>query len=198
MNVYVKLGLVLGIVLALAASVRWVVGEVEEGKRAAYDAGRKEALLEVAQRDNKNLAEARAEIDRLRNQAQEQEAHHAEAMVALDEEATRRVADAEARKEQFVSDVVSGRLRLFDRAARRADAGCPGSGGSSPRTAVAAGSVGDAAGGAELSPALAGFLVSEAGRANKVVAKVTYLQGVVREYLATCNGTPAAAGVSSH
>jgi hypothetical protein len=181
MNIYVKLGLILAIVLAVGAGVYWTNNQIEHGKKVAYNAGRDEALLNVARRDNKQLVDAQNEIKRLRAQAAAQEAEHQQRMVELDQKATRELSNERKRRDDFIGDVAAGRIRLFDPAARRADTGCPGGGVETEATDVATGRVGNGARGAELSGALASFLGSEANRADQVVHKVVYLQGVVRE-----------------
>jgi hypothetical protein len=186
-NVYVKLGLILAIVLSLAGSVVWVKSEYDQAITAAKESERAKTLLETARRDNEQLAQARAEIDRLRAKVVVQEAEHQQRMVEMDQKATRELANERKRRDDFIGDVAAGRIRLFDPAARRADAECPSGGVETEAKDIATGRVGNGARGAELSGALASFLGSEANRADQVVHKVAYLQGVIREYMKVCN-----------
>jgi hypothetical protein len=178
---HLKLGLILGIVLAIGAAGVWVKSSYDRAIAAAQKFGRDAALLSVARRDNKQISEALAEIKRLRATVAAQEAEHQQRMTELDQKATRELSNERKRRDDFIGDVAAGRIRLFDPAARRADAKCPGSGVEAESTDVATGRVGNGARGAELSGALASFLGSEANRADQVVHKVVYLQGVVRE-----------------
>lgn len=194
MTTAIKLGVVFAILALLGGGIVWWNGKIEAGKKEAYAAGHKAALLEVAQRDNKQLVGAQAEIRRLTIAVRDLEAAHQERIAAMDEEATRRVADAEKRKDGFIRDVVTGRIRLFDPGRRRADCPRPSGGGAAEGEAVAAGSVGNGAGGTELSAEFAGQLTSEAGRADKLVEKVTYLQNYAREALRVCNAKEPPSG----
>lgn len=187
-----KLGLVLAAIALLYVGVGWVNSEIEEGKRVAHDAGRRAALLEVAQRDNEQLLEAQAEFARLTAAADALERGHEEEMAALDLDLTRRLRDVEARKDRFVGDVVAGRIRLYD-PGRAADSCGAGRGDGTEATATAGPRLDHGAGGAELSPALGSFLGSEAARADKVVLKLTACQGTVRSYLTTCNADTVSA-----
>lgn len=164
------------LVAGFYAFISYVSGVEKKADKAGYD----RAMLLVAQRDNKQLTEAQGTILRLQKEKADLEAQHAAAVVAADEEATRRVADVERRKDAFVSDVVAGRIRLFDPGKGKADASCPGGGGGTGPTTVAGAGVDHGAGGTELSPELAKFLGEEASRADKVVVKLTACQAILR------------------
>lgn len=183
---FAKLVLVLLIVVAITALLTTVHGWWTDFTDGLVERGRDEIRLQVAQDRNKRLVAAQAEITRLNDAVRALERDNAAAITRLDKEKTDEIAKIEARKERFVADVAAGRIRLYD-PGRTSGAGCPGGGGSSAPTAVAATGVGDGAGGGELSPALAGFLGGEAARADKVVVKLTTCQGIVTEYLRTCS-----------
>lgn len=185
---HMQIALAVAAVIVLAAAV--VALNVYLDRRDARNvaAGRAAALLEVARRDNEQLARAQAEIDRLTAERELVERSHAAQLAKLDQQWTRRVADVEARKERFVGDVVAGRIRLFDHGRKPDDCGA-GRARDQAGKADAAASVGDAAGGSELSGPLAQFLGSEASRADAIVLRLTAAQDLLREYLRVCNAS---------
>lgn len=175
--VHLAMGLVaLGLIAAIVLAVR---GYLDNVRDEAYKAGRASALLEVAQRDNKALAEATRAIVALHKEKERLEAAHAAQVAKADADGRREIANVEARKERFIADVTAGRIRLFD-PGRRADAACPGGGDGAAPTAVAAAGVGDGARAGELSGQTAQFLLGEAARADAVVVKLTAAQKLIQ------------------
>ena len=167
-------------VLLVVSGLIWGVKRYIDGvDRKGYERGQKETLLTVAERDNRALVAAHARIEELKALVQKKEDDHAEAIAMIDRDKTREVANVEARKERFIGDVVSGRIRLFDPGTR--DTGCaPGGGGEGPAARGGAG-VDPRAGGSQLSDELGGFLVREAARADKVALTLQACQRIVEE-----------------
>lgn len=164
MTAQIKLVIVL-VVLGLAGAGFWYYGHW------MYGEGKKAAELTVAQRDNKDLIAARAEVSKLNADVRALEDQHAIEVAAIDTQGQEELRRVQAAKEKFVGDVVAGRIRLFDPYTR-----CPGNSADSASKVASALSVGDAARGAELSKPLANFLIGEASRADQVVVKLTTCQ----------------------
>lgn len=141
-----------------AERVRWQAREAEELRRA-------QALLLAEQAKRRKI---------------EQQA--AEAIEAAEKRRIQEVADAEARKERFVADVVSGRIRLFDpcRAAARQDTG---GGGAASAPAHAPGA--DA--GADLRRAYAQRVGRSIELGEQADTVIRGLQGVVKAYRKACS-----------
>src|SRR5690606_27603428 len=109
-QLYVALGAVLLLALLLAAFA-WYVGKV---RAEAYEAGEVAERGRWQARESEELRKANAALAAARARIAEVERNAAEAIAAEEKRRLKEVADAEARKERFVSDVVAGRIRLFD------------------------------------------------------------------------------------
>lgn len=164
------------VVLAALAVAAWRL-EVH-GETVGYD----RAAKEIAVRDNEQLRRVQGELEALRKDAAVRHRQHELEVAAIDTEGQRKIREIEHGKDQFVSDIVAGRIRLFDPNASAACRGEPAAG-----TAAAATGVDHGAGGGGLSEQATLFLLGEAARADKVVVKLTACQ---RELLAdrkACN-----------
>jgi hypothetical protein len=179
----VEVVVVLAVIVALAAGAWWLEAH---GERV----GEERARLAYAQRDNEQLARVAKELQALRSENERLQDEHLAEVAAIDAEGQRKLREVDGAKDRFVSDVVAGRIRLFqpDRVSS-----C---GGDRPDGAArAAPGVDHGAGGSQLrdETALSLFLIGEAARADKVVVKLTACQ---RELLAdrkACNATGSAA-----
>lgn len=162
-------GTVFLILAAVVALALW------HGWRYAESVGYERASLEMAARDNVQLLAANAKIQELEKERERKETEHAMAIVAIDTDGEAKLKEVTRAKDQFVSDVVAGRIRLHD----PGNKGCPAGGGDSDRTALAGPGVDHGAGGGELSAEAGRFLLEEAARADAVVVKLTACQRVL-------------------
>lgn len=133
------------------------------------------AMGEVAARDNERLVKAQARIRELEKDKSDLEARHAAEIEAIDHEGLEELRRVTSAKDRFVSDVVAGRIRLFDPGHKP----CPGGGGSPPAEAPATASVDHGASAGGLSVEASRFLLEEAGRANTVAVQLRACQNVV-------------------
>ena len=172
-------GLAVLLVAALIGVAAWYV---EGQKRQAYSAGQQAERAAWQSLESAKLLAANKRIRALEAERAAREAAHADALAAIDREKSKEVANVEARKERFVSDVVAGRIRLFDPGARS----CPRGGGDEGAAPRAGAGVGDGEGGGELSGPLAQFLIGEAARADKVVVRLSACQRILEEDRKVC------------
>lgn len=182
-------GVALLIIVGLVAGGILYVQHVRSSAYAEGEtAGRKAALLQVAQRDNEQLVAARAEIAKLTANKEALERTAAQRVAAIDKEGRDALKALEGKHGQFLNDLFAGRVRLPGQG--RPDAGCSG-GGDRPATEVAgAAGVGNGTAGAQL-PAEAGrFLGTEATRANAVAVQLTACQKIVIADREACNRSP--------
>lgn len=157
---------------------------LDNARKEGYDAGHKAAMLTVAQRDNKQLADVQAELVQLQAAKDAMEKEHAEKVAQLDKEGTNAVRKVEKERDAARRDAARYAGRLRD-PGRTTDAGCPGGGGSAPPTVVAGAGVdhGEAGkAGAELSEQAGAFLRGEASRADEVV----FAHNIMVEQLGAC------------
>lgn len=143
------------------------------------------ALAERVQwqaRENDELRQANAAIVAARARVGELERRAAEDLAARDANHQEEIADVQAAKDRFVSDVVAGRVRLFDpNRASGKDAPCD-----RRPEAAAAGGERDGEARAELSAEAARFLFGEASRADAVVLQLAEAQATIETYRRTC------------
>lgn len=148
-----------------------------DGVRAeALDAGRRAALLEVAERDNKQLQAVQARVLELRAELEAQEARHRAEVARIDQEGTHDLRKVELERDaaRRAAREYAGRLRD---PGRTEAAACPAGGGADPAAAALAGAgvdprgAGAEAPGVELSQAAGAFLRAEADRADELVAE---------------------------
>lgn len=124
----------LGIVAALLFAAKAYIDKVRDD---AFAAGRKSALFEVAQRDNKDLAAALDRVGELEKQKAALEAAHRERMAQIDQKHQEDIADVHAKKDRVIAEL---RTRRLHDARGQTDAGCtPGSGSAGARAPDAAG-----------------------------------------------------------
>lgn len=161
---------VLGIAAAMFFAAKSYVDKV---RAEAHKAGRDEALLEVARRDNAQLTEAREKIMQLQAEKDAREAAHVAEVARIDEEGTNALRKVEAERDAARRNAARylGRLRDPGRTAT-ADASCSGGNRVSPAAPVASPGVDHGAQGTqgtELSLEAGEFLRAEADRADAVV-----------------------------
>lgn len=133
--------LVIGVAIVglIAAAVIWHRSIAQHAHEDAVREGRKAALLEVAQRDNAQLAAAQQRILELQADKARLEGERRQAVAAIDAQREREVRDVHASKDRIISCLRDDacRLRYLGRAA---DAGCPvGDRGGRARASGAAG-----------------------------------------------------------
>lgn len=162
MNVKLMMGIALFLGIVGAAS--WF-----------YHTGGKAAKLDVVKEQNVELQDAVKRIHELEETIRQQEMDMELAVAAIDEKYQRELTDAKKRTDGFIDDVMSGRLRLWDKGAR-----CGKPAVHFDPTATVPTSVGDGETGAELSEELERFLELEAARADKVVIQLTACQEIIR------------------
>lgn len=194
--VWLYFGAAVGVAGALWFAVVQFNSWVEDGKQAAAEAERKAVLLEVAQRDNKQLATAQVRILELEAEKAALERAHDARVAAIDKEGIDGLRKIEAERDAARSVARGYERRLRDPGTRppgecRPDGGGGGNGEALARAGVDLG-VGTAAGG-ELSDSAGGFLRSEADRADEVVhacnrsvVKLTACQKIIQEDRKTC------------
>jgi len=163
----------LGLVTALFFGAKaWV-----DGVRAdALKAGRDAALLEVAQRDNAQLAAVQKRVLELQAELAAAEERHRTEVARIDQEGTDELRKVERQRDaaRRAARDYAGRLRDPGRAQAHA---CPAPGGGDPAPEALAGAgvgareAGAAAPGAELSQAAGDFLRAEADRADELVGE---------------------------
>lgn len=118
----VALGILAGVAFAAKAYV-------ENVRKEGVADGRKAALLEVAQRDNAQLAGALARVKVLEDEKDAEETAHRLAMQSIDTAHQEELARVHANKDSVIAGLRSGARRMR-RSAGSADPGCPGGRGS--------------------------------------------------------------------
>lgn len=141
--------------------------------RAGASAARESAELEQRRKD----AIAHAEIVNQKLRADEAE-HFASAQIARAEQAYEETRNVQKKNDQLAADLRAGRERLYIQVAN-----CNARIDGLPAAAARAGS-GDAAGTAELPPALAGDLVALADECSDLANRLTLAQQVIRAWQA--------------
>jgi hypothetical protein len=141
-----------------------------------YHQGRSSEQLIEARDDNAELLAAQKRIQELENEVRQQEHDHSVEMANIDQQYQKELNDGKKRSDSFIDDVMSGRLRLWDKHAR-----CGKDTGSAVSEATTSASVGDGTTGAELSEELERFLELEAGRADEIVIQLTACQAIIRD-----------------
>jgi hypothetical protein len=156
---------------ALTALALMAKNFIEGVREDGVDAGRRAALLEVAQRDNTQLAAVQKRVLELQAELAEREQRHQAEVARIDQEGTDELRKVEKERDaaRRRSAQYAGRLR--DPGAREAPA-CPagGDGGAAPAVVAGAGVDPGAARapGGEFSAEAGGFLRAEADRADEV------------------------------
>lgn len=173
LNPWVLLGVGLLWLASLVGVGAWQREDGKTAERGAWQA-----------KENKELAAAGVEIDRLNREARANEAEHAEQIAAIGaaHEADREADEKRRRKD--VADAHSGALRL------RVPGGCesPGSG-AAPETATAAGRGNDAAG-SELPREVTANLFELVDDADSITRQLGSCQAVVRSYFTEKGASP--------
>lgn len=179
---------VLAALAAVAGAVLYVQHVRASALKAGTEQGRREALLEVAQRDNKQLVAARAEIARLQARVDKLEAEHQEEVARIDKEGQDALRAKQAEHNRFLDDLVAGRIRLPGQG--RDDGGCAPGGDEPEGTALAGAGVDHGEAGAVIPAGFGEFLVAQAKRADKVAIQLRGAQALIVEDRKTCNGGP--------
>ncbi len=91
--------------------------------------------------------------------------------------------NAQAKYASMLSDVRTGKLKLYD---STSGCGSDKAGGSGSSQTPSGGSPGDGSGGSELSGQASEFLLSEANRANDIARTLTTAQGIIKVYQDVC------------
>lgn len=138
-----------------------------------YHQGQKsEKLVDVIE-DNTVLEATLKRLKELEEQVRQQEHDHSEEMANIDRVNQKELTDARKKSGDFISDVMSGKLKLFDPHAR-----CGRPGGTEGKTSTSS-SVDNGETGAELSDEVERFLELEAARADEVVIQLTACQAAL-------------------
>jgi hypothetical protein len=193
-------------ILGLLSGMAYMAKSYIDGvKTDAHAAGRKAALLEVAQRDNAALVDLKNTITRLQAEKSAKEAAHAAEVAKVDKEGfdAKRKIEKERDALRARNAALAGQLRD---PGRQADAGCGERGGGATATAVAPAGVGDGKGAAEgnrLSDEAGNFLRAEADAAdqvvldfNVVVVKLDACQKIAEDDRKTVNAEAPKAGAA--
>ena len=161
------------VTLYLAAALVFVVALGAAGYKG-YSLGADSVRAEYAARDLKAAADAAAKTQELQEKYRAIEQAQAQEISKVAHDYERRLTDAKAKTTVALDAIRSGSVRLRDNyaAGNEAGRGCPAG---SPAPA----GVGDGKAGAELSPELANFLVSEASRADAYTEQLTACQRVI-------------------
>jgi hypothetical protein len=175
---------ILAALVALLWGVRAYLSSVYEDGR---ERGVAETVAQYAKRDNQALRDAIAAklTAEARVAATEIKAQATFALLAADYQ--KDVDNAEARNRDVLNDLRAGALRLRDPGATACAA--VSAGGQGAATPGAATRSNDQAGG-ELSAQFAGFLLSEAARADAITLQLGACQAVIREDRRIVNGEP--------
>lgn len=178
LQLYAIIGLAgLGLLSLLVIAIK---GYIEGVDQRAFHRGVNETKAAYSKRDNDQIKAVTAERDRLRAEKEAIELARDAAIAEKEREYAQRNAQRQAEHDQFVADINSGVIVFRDPGGDRSSAACAGD-----REGAAAsadpGDGGGPLGGRGLSAAAAGFLVAEATRANKVVAKLNLCRGVLGE-----------------
>lgn len=171
-------GLLVFLIVTLSAAF-WYVGKE---RKEAFAAGEVSERTKWQARDNAAIREANAKLVASQKRVAALEHQAAEDLAKLEEEKDLEVARVQAAKDQFVSDVVAGRVRLFD--PFRAAAGqraCADSNG--PATAGAAQRDEEA----DLRRAYAERVARSIAIAAEADALITEAQGVIASDRRACN-----------
>lgn len=159
------------IVGALTALALMAKNFIEGVREDGVDAGRRAALLEVAQRDNTQLAAVQKRVLELQAELAEREQRHQAEVARIDQEGTDALRKVETERDAARRRATQYAGRLRDPGARPAYGCGAGDRGDGAATAVAGAGVdpGEArAPGGELSAEAGGFLRAEADRADEV------------------------------
>jgi hypothetical protein len=162
------------IVGALTALGLMAKNFIEGVREDGVDAGRKAALLEVAERDNTQFAAVQKRVLELQAELAEREKRHQAEVIKIDQEGTHALRQVEKERDAARRSATQYAGRLRDYGAREAPA-CPAGGGGDGAPAAVAGAgvdPGEArAQGSELSLAAGEFLRAEADRADELAAE---------------------------
>lgn len=150
-----------------------IVGLLAAAAWFYFQGGKSEQLRDV-KTENAELSAALQKQHELEEFIREQERMHGEDVANIDAVHQKELQDVRAKSDGFIDDVMSGRLRLWD---RHAHCGKPGT--NAGQVAGVTG-VGDAASGAELSEEVERFLELEAGRADQIVVQLTACQAILK------------------
>jgi Tfp pilus assembly protein PilE len=159
------------IVGALTALALMAKNYIEGVREDGVDAGRRAALLEVAQRDNTQLAAVQKRVLELQAELAEREQRHQAEVARIDQEGTDALRKVETERDAARRRATQYAGRLRDPGTRPADGCGAGDRGDGAAAAVAGAGVdpGEArAPGGELSAEAGGFLRAEADRADEV------------------------------
>lgn len=148
-----------------------------------YRQGEKADELKDAKAANVQLTTALKRVHDLEEQVRQQEHDHSVEVANIDQQHQKDLSNARAQSSQFIDDVMSGKLRLYDPHAR-----CGRPGGDTGQTAGSS-SVDHGGEGAELSEETERFLELEAARADEVVIQLTACQAILKDDRATGNST---------
>jgi membrane protein involved in colicin uptake len=185
-NELVIVGIVVLVVVAIAAGAVLYVQHVRDSAKAAgKEEGRREALLEVAQRDNKQMVAAQFRIAQLEAERDQKEGEHQARVAQIDKEGRDALKAEQAKHGRFLDDLLAGRVRLPGQG--RADASRLGGGGEQSAETVAGAGVGDGAEGARLPAELGRFLGARFRLADEIVGQLTACQKLLIEDRRTCN-----------
>jgi Tfp pilus assembly protein PilE len=157
---------ILGMVTALFFGAKSML---DGARKDGHTAGHKAAMLEVAQRDNKQLSDARAKIAQLQADKELLEKNHADKVAKIDKEGTDARKTAEQQRDAARARARDFEQRLREHTAGQTNVGCPGGGGDTTATAIAGTGVGDGKAreeGAGLSEKGRAFLLAEADRGD--------------------------------
>lgn len=157
----------------LAFGLAWLASLVAVGIWQRHDgATATEAAWQTREASEQTKTAAR--IQKLQQSARQQEARHAQALMAISAAYQKELTDAEARRKRDIASIRAGTLRLRDPyAPAQPDCGSPPG-----QTPPAAGGR-DGAQGAGLSEEAAEFLYELAGDADNITRQLTACQGVI-------------------
>lgn len=160
---------------AIAGAIHIVTTFIENTHREGVDEGRQAALREVADRDNKKLLAAQAEILRLQKLIDDLDKQLARALAEVDDKYQQGVKDGQARTDSFIAGVHDGSIILRDPGTGEARNGCARSGDANVQGA------GDPAGPAgapraKLSVAASDFLLGLTGECDAGVRQLSACQ----------------------
>jgi hypothetical protein len=178
--------LIIGLIVLVAAwaAFAYVKGTVEDYGKARFAAGEQEERAKWLDREQKQLREHAAEVDRLRKDKDAAAAKHLADLAAAHSDHEKRRAANEADKKRFMDDVRAGRVVLRDPGAK--PAACPAPRGGEGSTVDAALVGGDGAESGRLSLQLTEFLFSEAARADAIVDQLKLAQDELRAMYEAC------------
>jgi hypothetical protein len=157
----------------LVAAFFAVKSMVDNARTDGYTAGRKAALLEVAQRDNAELGAALERIRDLEREKADEEQAHRDAVQKIDVEHEREVARVRFEKDRLIADLRGGAVRL------RGHGGQADTGGAAGGCRPAAGAAGAA--GERDAPAAGGPGAAVEGADDDALADAVFTLGLLAE-----------------